>query len=170
MASWYALQSKPRKEFSLFDQVLARRIECYFPRVRVVPVNPRSAKVRAYFPGYMFVHVDLQATGLSALQWLPFARGLVAFEGEPAPVPDGLVPALREKLAQIEANGGLQMDGLKPGEAIRVLDGPFRGYEGVFDARMDEEGRVRILLNLLRDQQLRLTISVAQIAPVKRRN
>lgn len=168
-ASWYVLQSKPRKEFALFDQVLARRIECFFPRVTVVPANPRSARVRAYFPGYLFVHVDLQAIGLSALQWLPFARGLVAFDGEPAAAPDGLVPALRERLTQIEQNGGLQLDGLKPGDSVRVLDGPFRGYEGVFDAQLDDDGRVRVLLNLLRDKQRRVTLSVAQIAPLTRR-
>lgn len=163
---WYVLQSKPRKEFALYDQVLARRIECYFPQVQVVPVNPRSARVRPFFPGYMFVRVDLNAVGLSALRWLPFARGLVGFDGEPAAAPDGLVGALKERVAIINSGGGLQLNGLEPGQKVRVTEGPFRGYEGVFDARLDEDGRVRVLLNLLRERQLRVTLSAAQITSI----
>lgn len=167
---WYVLQSKPRKEFALFDQVLARRIECYFPQVQVVPVNPRSAKVRPFFPGYMFVFVDLNVVGLSALQWLPFARGLVGFDGEPAVAPDGLVSALKERIARINARGGLQLDGLEAGQKVRVTEGPFKGYEGVFDTKLDDAGRVRVLLTLLKERQLRVTLSAAQITPIQVRN
>ena len=58
---WYVLRSKPQKEFHLFDQVLARGLECFFPRINVNPVNPRSKKVRPFFPGYMFINADLES-------------------------------------------------------------------------------------------------------------
>ena len=53
-AQWYALQSKPMKESLLYEQLKLRAIECYYPFIRVQPVNPRARKVRAYFPGYVF--------------------------------------------------------------------------------------------------------------------
>ncbi len=95
---WFALHSKPRKEELLYGQLSQRNIDVFYPRIRVQPVNPRSAKVRAYFPGYVFIHVDLTEIGFSSLQWLPGATGLVSFGGEPASVPDGLIVAVRRKV------------------------------------------------------------------------
>ena len=59
MKHWYALQSKPQQENFLWDQLCMRNMEAYYPRVRVQTVNPRSKKIRPYFPGYMFVNTDL---------------------------------------------------------------------------------------------------------------
>ena len=74
-AYWYAINSHPHKEDALYRQVQSQGIEAFYPCVRVNPVNPRSKKIRPYFPGYLFVHVDLEATGDSLFQWLPHARG-----------------------------------------------------------------------------------------------
>ena len=50
---WYALRSKPNKEGPLWREVHAQGFEVFYPEIRVQPVNPRSRKVRPYFPGYM---------------------------------------------------------------------------------------------------------------------
>ncbi|HEB63956.1 MAG TPA: hypothetical protein ENJ02_00220, partial [Chloroflexi bacterium] len=64
-ANWYVLRSKARKEDAVYAQALQRGLEVFYPRLRVNPVNPRARKVRPYFPGYMFVRVDLEAVGRS---------------------------------------------------------------------------------------------------------
>jgi transcriptional antiterminator RfaH len=56
---WFVLHSKPHKEELLAEQLELRRIETFYPRIRVQVVNPRARKVRPYFPGYVFMHVDL---------------------------------------------------------------------------------------------------------------
>ena len=89
--AWYALRSKPHKENMLFGQLKAYGVETYLPVLRVKPVNPRSRKERPYFPGYLFVHVDLAEQGFSSLNWLPGASGLVAFDGEPGMIADQLI-------------------------------------------------------------------------------
>jgi len=118
--SWYALRSKPRKEEVLWQQLLARDIEVFFPRIRVHPVNPRSRKLRPYFPGYMFVQVDIEAVGLSKFNWMPFAVGLVSFDGEPATVPESLIHEVRKRVDEIAAAGGEFYDGLKPGDPLAI--------------------------------------------------
>jgi len=62
---WYALRSKPHKEEAVLHQVVTRGYEVFYPRLRVKPVNPRARKIQPYFPGYMFIHVDLEEAGLS---------------------------------------------------------------------------------------------------------
>ena len=160
---WYALHSKPRKEELLYGQLILREIDTFYPRIRVQPVNPRSAKVRAYFPGYVFIHIDLAETGISIVQWLPGAVGLVSFGGEPASVPEALIIAVRQKIDRINKVGGELYDGLKPGDPVHISNGLFAGYEAIFDARLPGTERVRVLLKQLQARQFPVELPAAQI-------
>jgi transcriptional antiterminator RfaH len=162
-ASWYALHSKPRKEELLFEQLGLRKIETFFPRIRVQTVNPRARQVRAYFPGYVFIHLDLAEAGFSTLQWLPGVTGLVSFGGEPASVPESLITALRHKVERINGLGGELFDGLKPGEAVEIQAGPFSGYEAIFDEQISGNERVRVLLKLLQKRLVPVELPAGQV-------
>jgi transcriptional antiterminator RfaH len=161
--SWYALRSKPRKEETLWRQLRSQEVEVFYPQIRVQPVNPRARKVRAYFPGYMFVYADLEATGLSYFQWMPHSAGLVAFGGEPAQVPEALINAIRRRVKEISEAGGELFDGLKKGDSVKIKGGPFEGYEAIFDARIDGNERVRVLLKLLSDRNITVELDSGQI-------
>jgi len=150
---WYALRSKPRKEEVVYRQVLNQNVEVYYPRIRVHPVNPRAKKIQPYFPSYMFVHVDLEVIGLSYFQWMPHTLGLVCFGEEAAIVPDHLINELKKRVREIAEAGGEFFDGLKAGETVYIRQGPFAGYEAVFDTRLPGSERVRVLLKLLHDQR-----------------
>lgn len=164
---WYALRSKPRKEEVLWRQLSAQGYEVYFPRLRVNPVNPRSKKLRAYFPGYMFINVDLEEVGRSTFNWMPHAIGLVSFGGEPASVPDNLVHAVRRRVEAIAEAGGELFQELKKGDKIRISDGPFAGYEAIFDIRIPGSERVRVLIQMLSDRHLPVELRAGQIRKKK---
>jgi len=162
--SWYVLHSKPRKEAFLLDQLLANGFDAYCPFLRVTPVNPRARKVRPYFPGYVFINVDLAHNKASALQWMPGVTGFVSFDGLPAAVPDSLVPTLKQRLDEVNAAGGEVLHNLKPGDRVTIVDGPFAGYEAIFDARLPGTERVRVLLKLLQQRrQLPLELSASKV-------
>jgi len=57
---WYVIRSKPRKEEFLAEQMQMRKLEIFEPLIRVQTVNPRARKIKPYFPGYVFVHLDLE--------------------------------------------------------------------------------------------------------------
>jgi transcriptional antiterminator RfaH len=164
---WYALRSKPRKEDIVWKQVHDRGYEVFFPRIRVYPVNPRSRKVKPYFPGYIFVRLDLEELGNSVIQWMPHTVGLVSFGGEPAPVPEHLIHAIRRRVEEIASAGGEVFDGLKQGEVVRIDHGPFEGYEAIFDARLPGSERVRVLLKLLSNRQVSVELDAAHIKQTK---
>ena len=167
---WYALRSKPRKEDVVWRQVQTQGIEVFYPRLKVTPVNPRSRKQRPYFPGYMFVQVDLEELGLSAFKWMPHTLGLVSFGDEPATVPDHLIHTIKRRVDEIDAAGGELFDGLSPGDKVTISDGPFSGYEAIFDARIPGSERVRVLLELLNSQrQVPLELDTRQISQKKKR-
>jgi transcriptional antiterminator RfaH len=149
---WYVIRSKPHRERIVHHQLNSQGVEVFFPSVRVQPVNPRAARERAYFPGYLFVHIDLAAEGANRIRWLPAAVGLLEFGGEPAIVPDALIVQLKHRIATIQAAGGLVLADLQHGDSVRITSGPFEGYEAIFDLRLKGSDRVRVLIELLRRQ------------------
>lgn len=160
---WYALHSKPNNEELLLDQLLIRKVETYFPRLRVKPVNPRSRHVRAFFPGYLFVKADIEHDGISNFAWIPGASHLVCFDGQPASIPAAMVTTIKNKVDAINSAGGEPLEALHPGDRVAINAGPFAGYEGIFDTRLDGNERVRVLLNLVQNGQIRLEIPVGQV-------
>ena len=166
---WYALRSKPRKEEVVWRQLRTQDFEVFYPRLKVQPVNPRSRKWRPYFPGYMFVNADIDLVGLSAFQWMPHSIGLVCFGDEPAVVPDNLIVAVKKRVDEIAAAGGELFEGLGHGDSVLISEGPFAGYEAIFDTRIPGSERVRVLLLLLNSQrQVPLELDAGQIKQKKR--
>jgi len=144
---WYVLRTKPKKEQFVTQQLQTREVPLYFPAVTVKPVNPRAAKIRPFFPGYLFVRVDLDVAGRNAFSWLPGTIGLVHFGGEPATVPDNLIHELKERVAHVTAEQ--QGQRLRQGDPVRIVSGPFAGYEAIFDAHLPGKERVQVLLSFL---------------------
>jgi transcriptional antiterminator RfaH len=159
---WYVIRAKPHRERFVNQQLADQGFEVFYPSVRVHPVNPRASRERAYFPGYLFIHVDLDDIGVNRLRWLPAAVGLLEFGGEPAIVPDLLIAQLRRRVASIQAAGGLVLADLKHGDAVRITSGPFAGYEAIFDLRLKGSDRVRVLLDFLR-RHVALELHAGQI-------
>jgi transcription antitermination factor NusG len=60
----------------------------------------------------------------------------VQFEGYVAPVPGDVIHELERRVVNVEAAGGLQLEGLKRGEPVRITSGPLAGYEAIFDLRL----------------------------------
>jgi transcription elongation factor/antiterminator RfaH len=160
---WYTIHSKPNKEALLWEQLRLLEIKCYYPRLKVKPVNPRSRKIRPYFPGYLFVNVDLELTGTSALNWMPFASGLVAFDGSPVAIPEEVINSLRQRIGEIvDAQKELFSD-LKTGDKVLIQSGPLQGFEAIFDTRLPGKERVQLLLKLINGQQVRLQVDANTI-------
>lgn len=161
------MRSKPNKEELLYQQLLLREIDTYYPRIHVHPVNPRALKIKPYFPGYLFIRANLEQVGISTLQWIPGAIGLVDFGGELAYVSDDLLQAIWRKVDRINAANGELLESLKSGDLVKINDGPFSGYQAIFDTRLSGKERVRVLLQMLRDRQVGVELSIGQIERIK---
>jgi transcription elongation factor/antiterminator RfaH len=160
MIHWYVMQSKPRQEAFLCEQLFTHKIEAYLPSIRLKPANPRSKKEQPFFPGYLFIHVDLEKFSLSDLRWMPGTIGIVCYGGEPAYVADKVIQAIQE---HIDATRRGYDDLFKPGDAVLIKDGLFADYKAIFDCRLSGHDRVRVLLELLQGQRMRLELSTGQL-------
>ena len=167
-ANWYALRIKPHKERAVSEQLQQWDIEAYCPMVRVKPKNPRAAKQKPYFPGYLFVHIDLDSVGSNTINWMPGTLGLVSFGNTPATVPENLIGELQQRLLQIEAQGGLVLVDLEPGDPVRIVEGPFAGYEAIFNMRLAGKDRVQVLLSFLSQHPHPVELDAVDIKKIKK--
>jgi len=100
------------------------------------------------FPGYCFLTVEAQ---WYAARWSIGVIGLIMDGIRPARVADQIIDDLRKR----ERNGLIELFprfGLKPGDRVRILQGPFAGHLGLY-AGMRAHERVLVLLALLSGQQ-----------------
>lgn len=144
---WYALYTKPQQEALVARQLSERGLEAFLPCYTERRCG--RAQQQVLFPGYLFVRVDLGRVGRSVLQWMPGLRGLVCFGGVPAQVPEGALALVRKQLARLEAMVGFPRARFRPGERVRLKEGPLAGLEAVFEGPMGPAERVRILIRFL---------------------
>ena len=166
MIRWYVMHSKPQKEALLRERLRIQRIEAYLPSIRVKPVNPRSRKEQPFFPGYLFVHVDLEKIHISEFRRISGSIGLVCYGGEPAYVGDTLIREIQRQVDEIADSVINYVDRFRPGDVVVINDGPFATYKAMFDCRLAGSDRVRVLLELLQGQKMRLELSGRQLQPL----
>lgn len=153
MINWYVLQSKPQKESFLNSQLNLYRIESYLPGI---PSKSSTGKpnLKSFFPGYLFIHIDLIDQGTSHLQWIPGSKGLVSFGGQPASVPDQFIHQLKNKLEEMNKSRRKFTPIHNSGDHVCIIKGPFEGYQAIFDEYLPDKDRVRIFINMLQDNSV----------------
>lgn len=149
---WYLVHTKPRQEKCAVENLERQGYQCYLPTLPTEKLRQGSLTVsdEPLFPRYLFIRLG---SGESAKSWAPVrsTRGvsrLVSFGSEPARIDDSLVELLQKREASPEAEP-LRL--FKPGEGVRLNDGPFAGIEGVYQMA-DGEHRVIVLIELLSKQ------------------
>jgi transcriptional antiterminator RfaH len=162
---WFVLRVKPFKECVVSGQLTEGGFHAFCPCRKVNPVNPRSRRMKPFFPGYIFFQPANEGVDLARTQWLPGTLGVVSFGGDPARVPDSMVKAIRAKLADPQ----LDQPAFTHGQPVVIKDGLFAGYQGIFDARLSGEQRCRVLLRLLQSHGKAVVLPLQALAPTDRR-
>ncbi len=148
---WYAVASQPSREAIAANQLDSQDFDTFFPkRVRTVRHARRTKnRIVSYFPGYLFVALDLNVDRWRSVNGTFGVRSLVMAGDRPLPVPAGLVDSLR---TLTDENGFLRrVDELRTGDHVRVMNGPLADMIGAID-RVDGNQRVRILIDMLHGQ------------------
>jgi transcriptional antiterminator NusG len=107
----------------------------------------RKVSNRKFFPGYIFVNMELDEETWHVVKDTPKVTGFVGHSTSPPEVPASEVEAIK---AQME-EGALRP---KPkvlfevGEAVKVVDGPFQDFNGTVEEVRPEKGKVRVLISI----------------------
>ena len=166
-ARWYVAQTKPRAEALALTHLGNQNFSAFSPmRTRVRRLRGRTIHARtSFFPGYVFVRLDLERQRWRSVNGTIGVTRLVGFgernHGQPAPLPPGLVERLQELSG---ADGELRFEEqFSPGDTVRIMGGPFDQLIGTLESAGDLE-RVTILLDIL-SKETRVRLSRDMLVP-----
>ena len=166
-ATWYALRCKPNMEFSVWNQLLDREVETFFPTLSVKPVNPRSRKEVPFFPGYLFVQVTLSQFHQKKVIWLKGSLSLVSFDGEPAPISETLISAVRNQVIKLNDRARQTKPKFEPGQRVWVESGEMARFAAIFEKCVNGQERVCVLLEMMRGRQVRVEVPLRSVQAIK---
>jgi transcription antitermination factor NusG len=152
-AAWFAVYTTCRHEKRIAQHLTLREIEHYLPLYRADRKWRDGSRVTVefpLFPGYIFVRIN-RSDRVSVLS-VPGALAVVGGTGgNPAPLPDAAIEALRAGLREhrIEPHPLLRV-----GESVRIRAGAFAGMTGIV---VRKKSGFRIVLTL---EQIMQSIAV----------
>jgi transcription antitermination factor NusG len=91
------------------------------------------------------------------------STGIVSYGGEQAFIGDALIREMQKQVEEITNSANGYVDRFRPGDLVVINEGPFAAYKAMFDCRLSGSDRVRVLLDLLQDQKIRLELSGRQL-------
>src|SRR5215469_186739 len=159
---WFCLKAQLKREH-LAAIALRRQfsIECFSPRLRFRKLTNRGPVwfVEAMFPGYLFTKF-VYSKQHRAVEASHGIRGIVRFGDRLATLPETIVAGLQSTVGSEEV---VTIDSsLKPGQAVQITEGPFRGLEVVVTCLLPAKERVRVLFEFL-GRSVQMEISTAKV-------
>jgi transcriptional antiterminator RfaH len=160
---WYLVRTKPGKERWVRDQLASRLSEVFLPMLRArMPRWGRLAMSTApLFPCYVFARMDLQSDYFT-VKYLAGVSGLVSAGMDPLVVPDGIITEIRSR--GIDDVVEIREDPFDSGQPVRVVEGPFRGFEAIFERYLSGAERVAILLSTIEQVGPRVVLPATALA------
>ena len=145
---WYVARTLPQRELHAARQLANQGFRTFVARYCKNRRHARKLEIVSVplFPRYIFVVVDRTRDRWRSINGTFGIDRLLMYGGEPQPVPRGVVENL---IQATDEDGNVRFDfQLKEGQVVKITGGPFADLVGQLE-RLDEHGRVRVLLEIL---------------------
>jgi len=161
---WYAIQIKVNRERDVERRLTDLGLEVFQPWMRARRrIGSKFHWVNVpLFPGYVFCRLDMVLSGKAA-RYSPGVKDFLTFGSRLAEVGEDIIRALRERCP----DGVAQIDPVKakPGDTVRINEGPFSGLEAIFEQKLKGAERVAVLLDIL-GRQTRIVLPSETIVKI----
>ena len=148
LRSWYVIQTKPGNEHRVEMNLLHQEIEVFLPLLETFQYSHAKVlqKIKPLFSNYLFAKLDIDAHYYK-VKWTRGVNKILGSGVEPVPMSEKVIQTIRERTGK--GNLVKMEEEWREGDPVRINSGPFKELIGVFQKKMSDSGRVRILLNLI---------------------
>ena len=156
---WFAAYTAPRHEKAAADYLRLKSVDVFLPLYDSARNwNGRRALVKLpLFPCYVFVRIR-PCQRLAVLE-VPQIVRIVSFNGQPAPLPEAEIEALR---TAVQGRQTTPYPYAVVGARVRIAAGPLCGLEGIVQR---EKGSARIVVSVdMIQQSVALELDAADLA------
>jgi transcriptional antiterminator RfaH len=160
---WYLIRTKVGKEKWVRDQLRSAIPEVFLPmlKARTSRWGRMMPSLGPLFPCYVFARLSLELCYFD-VKYMPGVRGFVCAGDDPLAVPFGIIDEIRRR--GIDDIIEIVEPPLGNGDRVIVRDGPFRGFEAIFERYLSGAERVAILLSAIEASGLRVVLPASAVA------
>lgn len=157
--TWCVVCTHAHQENKAALNLKRQGFDIYAPRYLRRRRHARRSEIvpRPLYPRYLFVRIDPLVQRWRAINSTYGVAHLLCHGDRPAPVDETIIQGLQ---AREDETGFIRLEPqrrLKPGDAVRVLDGAFANCLGLFEGIADSQ-RIAILLDML-GQKVRVLLN-----------
>lgn len=134
---------RTQQDEGLIHQVL-------LPTEKVVEIGKdgqRRTVTRKLFPGYIMVQMTMTDFSWHLVQSIPKVTGFVGGKNRPAPMASDDVRRILSLVKEGQDNPGPKVK-FEVGDEVRVLDGPFGGFNGTVEDVNHDKGKLRVSVSI----------------------
>jgi transcription termination/antitermination protein NusG len=139
------------------------------PTEKVVQVRDgkKISKDKVYFPGYVIIEANLSGEIPHIIKSI---TGVIGFlgevkGGEPVPLRLSEVNRMLGKVDELAVNTDTQTIPFANGETVKVVDGPFNGFNGTIEKINEEKRKLEVMVKIF-GRKTPLELSFMQVEKV----
>ncbi len=154
--NWYVIHT-----YSGYEDAVARnlkqRIESLGMEDKIFQVLvPKEKKIKIkngkrklteekIYPGYVLVEMVVTDDSWYVVRNTPNVTGFVGAGTTPIPVSTDEIEYLKKRMGQDSPQYDIQVTS---GDVVKIIDGPFKDFEGKVSAIDQERGKIKVLVNM----------------------
>ena len=154
LAKWYVVQVYTGFE-SRVDQVIKEESEkrglldkiekIYIPTEKVLEIKngTKVEKVKNYFPGYLFIKMQMDNNLLYVIRNINKVSGFIGMNGDPTPISEEEIQKIINKTKEASENPRNAIK-FEVGNQVRVSDGPFASFSGTIEEIDEDKQKVKV--------------------------
>ncbi|MCD6289735.1 MAG: transcription termination/antitermination protein NusG [Anaerolineae bacterium] len=156
-ARWYVVHSysgmenKVKKNLehraeSMRDQGGDKIFQVVVPTEEQIELKDGQRRIveRRVFPGYILVEMVMDEDSWYVVRNTPGVTGFVGMGNKPTPLEPEEVERIMKRIEEEEPK--IQVD-FRPGERVRIIEGPFADFHGIVDEIYPEKGKARVMVS-----------------------
>jgi transcription termination/antitermination protein NusG len=158
---WYVVRaiSGQEKKIKQYIEVEITRLklndfvsQVLIPTEKVIQIRngKKTTKERSFYPGYVLIEANLSGEIPHIIKNI---TGVIGFLGEtkggdPVPMRISEVNRILGKVDELTESEGTVASNYMVGESVKVINGPFNGFNGVIEEVMEDKKKIKVTVKI----------------------
>jgi transcriptional antiterminator NusG len=154
---WYVVHTysghENRARLGLLERIKNAALEQSFGEILIptesvmeVVKGQRRTSTRKFYPGYMFVQMDLNEKTFHLVKNTPKITGFLGGTN-PTPVPEKDISGIHSAMSEGKAKPKPKVV-FEQGDTVRVIDGPFSSFSATVEEVKPDKQKVKVLVSI----------------------
>lgn len=110
-----------------------------------IKAGKRTVVEEKIYPGYVLVEMVVTDASWYVVRNTPNVTGFIGLGTTPTPVDPAEIEMLKKRMGVAEPKYKIDV---KAGDAVKIIDGPFKDFDGKVDEVDEGKGKIKVLVSI----------------------